>query len=346
MQLIKILLLILVPKLIYTYKVIKMPRYPRRNVSSQYQRQVPESSENGNSEGSLQSEVVNCNNFNGDNAAITADDRMLEKINTLLSNSLSPIMSRLDEIERNSINNVTVSDAAELPQQPQLTGKNVYVMQSPTKPIFDGFNVNPMRFLEDLERYIVKMNIADSLGMAKECLIKDARNWAKIFEQSWITYDNFKTDYLEQYWGKEAQDKAKRKLNNGKWNQTQAKTMFNYYAELLSEAKQLTNYLSEESIVEEIMKHFPEDIRKLWSTTSLKGAASAARFLRNVEGASEPSRHTQNIRPQFDHQKPKAPRVAAIENIRKRYNNWVPEYGSGVNNSVNESQLTQKDQGN
>lgn len=253
---------------------------------------------------------------------------LLNKMTEIISTAVAPIMERLGELESrsNSYSGGTPEVVTTINQQP--VENRVIMMQTPVKPTFSGKGLHPMDFIEDLQKYLTKMNYQDAaLDTALDCLSGEAKNWSKIYSEKWQNFEEFKFDFLNQYWGREAQNQVKRRLGSQRWTSQNGKKMTEYFTELFSEAKRLTSYSNDDAIVEDIMQHYPQEIRRLWVTKEFRGAIEAVRFLKNIESVSgNEERHSQNEQRQYKQQdRSRYVRAAAIESTRREYQrNWKP----------------------
>lgn len=268
----------------------------------------------------------------------TNDVSMLNKMAEIISTAMAPITERLEELEHRSSSTSSVTPEV-LTTTNRLTSESrVLMVQTPTKPIFSGKDLHPMDFMENLQKYITKMGYHDaSLDTALDCLIGEAKNWSKIYLHKWQSFEEFRVDFMNQYWGREAQNQIKRKLGSQKWTPHCGKRMTEYFTELFSEAKRLTSYSNDDAIVDDIMQHYPQDIRRLWVTKESRGAIAAVEFLKSIESVSsnEESPNHQNFpvrnyqtqvrQQQGNHDRSRIARAAALETVRVEHRrNWRP----------------------
>lgn len=261
---------------------------------------------------------------------------ILTQIKKMLTVTITPLIRRIEEMESNTSScsrsensNTNLSTEPEANVSLQRKSEIVFI-QSPHKPTFNGTSAHPVVFMEDLEKYIEKMNISHGdVRTILECLTGDAKNWAKIYEDRWRNFNDFKEDFLSHYWGREAQNKVKQTLGFGKWD-ARDMTMSVYFAKLYSDARRLPLFLTEEIIVDEIMQHFPREVRTLWFTRELKGAIAASKFLRNIEGTLNESLQRNNA--------PKTTRTISQNDKpdRNQYNmRWSKGNAAGNRNAEN-----------
>lgn len=140
-----------------------------------------------------------------------------------------------------------------------MASSGLLMMQTPPpRPQFSGRGIHPILFLEDLEKYCKRMNISETdLGAVMDCLIGHAKNWSSLHFEQWKNISDFKKSFIEQFWGKEVQNRIKKKINYGKWSPNCNRTVSEYFIELYCEAKRLSSYSSKEAITDDIMFHYP-----------------------------------------------------------------------------------------
>lgn len=215
---------------------------------------------------------------------------LLIKIQRIVTATVAPLVERLAELERTS---ATVSDVGSAPSTLIENESYVprylktFVMAPPVKPRFSG-REHPVLFLEELKKYMERMELkVDDIGVIMECLTGHAKNWSSLFVENWKNIMDFERDFLVQFWGREVQNRIKRKLSYGRWTAGSNQTMSEYFAELFNEAKGIASYSSKEAIADDIMTHFPTEIRRLWTTHNGTGAIEAIRFLKSMEDVME-----------------------------------------------------------
>lgn len=161
--------------------------------------------------------------------------------------------------------------------------RTVFIMSSPEKPTFDGTNMHPMIFLEELEFYIKKMNgTENAIIFILDCLTGEAKTWSRILYQTWNNIKDFKRDFVCYYWGDYAQRDAYIEFRNRLWvTDEQNKSKGAYFCELYNEARFLMSYFkTEENAVETIMKSYPRQVRLQWMIYPEKNVKTALRFFK------------------------------------------------------------------
>lgn len=162
----------------------------------------------------------------------------------------------------------------------------VYLMpRAPAeKPRFPVKNKHPVTFIEDLTTYLKKgaSGADDVIDTILECLEGESRNWARIYKDRWTHFEDFKTDFLDTYWGEAEQNDLRRKIVMNSWDSTQS-TMLGHFITLCGQAKMLTYAIQEKQLVNDIMNHYPKDVQYAWSTSNYTSILQATEFLRKLD---------------------------------------------------------------
>lgn len=160
------------------------------------------------------------------------------------------------------------------------------------KPKFgDGKEIHPVTFLEDLDAYIKKTTPNDRvLDAVLECLVGNARDWARIYKTRWSGLEDFKTDFLTTYWGEKEQNEIRRTIVQGSWNQEEASSMLDYFLALVGKAQMLTYKLPERQIITDLIRHFPKNIQQGWVTSKINSIIETADFLRSMDDINKSDR--------------------------------------------------------
>lgn len=256
-----------------------------------------------------------------------SNEHMMSALREAVSSSIAPILERLQSLEQSSRSPSSSSsvEAPSLDVQPRFENGLVMV-QTPTKPTFDGCNIHPIIFLDDLEIYITRIRAQkNDLKITMDCLTGEARSWARIFIANWKDFNDFKTDFLDQYWGRDTQNKIRRKISNGKWDTNKTKTMLGHFISIYDEAKMLSVH-DEKELINQIMDHFPQEIRRMWYKDGGGGAETAVRFLKSMDMGSDDPSQSRKVSTVLNTERPKVARMsAALEQIRSGYHkSWSP----------------------
>lgn len=169
---------------------------------------------------------------------------------------------------------------------PVFTPPSIVFAQTDVAPKFlpqTNKTVGPSRYLEELEVYFRKRNISDEgkLEIALEGLQGYAKNWAIIYRDGWTNYNDFKRDFLKNFWSSQDQGRIRQIINTSKWSNRF--TMTEHFAHFVSLARLLTNPIPEPTLVEDLIRHYPTHIQALWSLKSDHSLPAAAAFLKQQE---------------------------------------------------------------
>lgn len=250
-----------------------------------------------------------------------ANEDMMNALRQVVSTSMAPIMERLDNLEQlsrasSSNDNIEVPNLDIMPRH----DNSVLMVQTPTKPTFDGNNVHPIIFLDDLESYITRIRAQrNDLKVTLDCLTGEARGWARIFIPNWKGFNDFKTDFLDQYWGRKMQNNIRMKIANGKWDPSKTKTMLGHFIRIYDEAKMLSQ-LDERELINQIIDHFPQEIRRMWYKDGGGGAEAAVRFLKTMDMGSDDISLPKRMSIMSNSEKSKVTKTSsALEQVQRSY---------------------------
>lgn len=160
------------------------------------------------------------------------------------------------------------------------------------KPKFGGINyktkegkeIHPVTFLEDLTSYLKKIpSKGNEIDIIQECLTDQARNWARIYKDRWLTYDDFKRDFLDTFWSEVEQNKVRRNIASNKWNRKENPTMLGHFLSLAGQVSLLKLTIPERQLVADIMRHYPRQVQQLWVLSKNETIIAATEFLRQLD---------------------------------------------------------------
>uniref|UniRef100_A0A2A4JAD9 RNA-directed DNA polymerase n=1 Tax=Heliothis virescens TaxID=7102 RepID=A0A2A4JAD9_HELVI len=226
----------------------------------------------------------------------------------MIAEKIDNIASRLEKVEnavppnRPTVGNNDNNTAARTTRAPIIGGTSnesiltvennasssvgVYFLGSaPERPKFSGGTMNPNKFLKQLQRYIKSIKAEDrALDIAIGSLTGSAQRIMELYSDNWNTFEDFKKDLLEVFWGSRERELAKSRLLDSTWNPNGGSTMEEYFAELVDLVKDLRLPLEESEVVGYIIRHFPQDVQIAWfanrDTSTFKAGIE---FLRNIE---------------------------------------------------------------
>lgn len=220
-------------------------------------------------------------------ANLTNASNEIRKHTTLLGNNMSNMQESLKFITESlasrapAINESNVSSISNI-SQPASTSQ-IFLSHPEIPPSFRNHATNPIRFIKDLEKHFKKNNVHDAqrLEAALDCLDGPARNWSTIYRPLWNTYDDFRKDFLHNYWSELDQGQLRHKILTDSWNNHHS--MGDHFAYFVNMAQQLTNPFPESELVSLLMRHFPVHVQSLWALKGQETLAEAADFLKQQE---------------------------------------------------------------
>ena len=219
--------------------------------------------------------------------------RSVVAIHNGVQESLDHVSGRLDQLSNrpngpnNSLcdsDNIGPNTSATLSHVPTNT---IIYAQPPMVPKFLGNKTkNAMKFLEELEIYFRKANtpMDQRLVAMGECFEGPASDWHTIYLIAWQNYGDFKKDFIHCYWSKVEQDQLRSKLSSDVWENNTS--MVDHFSQYIGLARLLTESLSEENLVSQLIKHFPSTIQSLWFLNNDRTVAGTADFLRQQESVT------------------------------------------------------------
>ena len=209
--------------------------------------------------------------------------RSIVTMHQVMQESIKHVNQRLDQFSNPSMACNNSCSSTSLPNNTS-ANTTIFYTQPPTIPKFQGNKTkHAMKFLEELEIYFRKSNtpLEQRLLAIQECFEDSAGDWYTIYRISWQTYEDFKQDFIHCYWSKVEQDQLRNKLSADIWENTTS--MLDHFSKYVGLARLLTEPLSEENLVSQLIKHFPANIQSLWLLKNDRTVAGTADFLRQQE---------------------------------------------------------------
>lgn len=151
---------------------------------------------------------------------------------------------------------------------------------------------HPITFLEDLEAYL-KREVRDGreLELIHECLTGEVRDWARIYRGRWEKVEDFKTDFLTNYWGEHTQSELRRTIVQGVWDKQEKQSMLNHFLQLVGKSKMLSYAIPEKQLVTDIIRHYPKHVQQTWMASGINDIIRTAEFLREMDSISKQKVH-------------------------------------------------------
>lgn len=161
----------------------------------------------------------------------------------------------------------------------------LFVANPPPKPEYKEGQTPPVRFLQEIEDYCRKLKLGDSkmLECALDGLTGNMKNWADLYRANWLRYEDFKTQFLKDFWSEREQLVIRREIYAGKWKEHNGESMRAYFARLVLQARTLTPTPTDTELATCLMQHFPIAIQSLWQLLPSRGIMEAAEFLQGQD---------------------------------------------------------------
>lgn len=150
------------------------------------------------------------------------------------------------------------------------------------RPFFRGTDdLNPVFFLERFERYWRKIagSGSDKLSAVVDSLQKYPAWWASLRESSWHTYEDFKVDFLAQFWSPTKQHQVRSQILARTFPSSHRSSMSEFFVMQVNEFRTLTECPSETVLVAYVMQQFPENVQSLWTVYPDRSFTGALEFL-------------------------------------------------------------------
>ncbi|PZC76249.1 hypothetical protein B5X24_HaOG204855 [Helicoverpa armigera] len=130
----------------------------------------------------------------------------------------------------------------------------------------------------------VEKSTERALDINTGSLTGSAQSIMELYSESWKSFDDFKKDLLDVFWGSREGERAKSRLLDSTWNPNGGSTMEEYFAGLVDLVKNLRLPLEESEVVGHIIRHFPQDIQIAWfANRGTSTCEDGIKFLRNIE---------------------------------------------------------------
>ncbi|XP_048487098.1 uncharacterized protein LOC125490807 [Plutella xylostella] len=226
---------------------------------------------------------------------------------SLLRRTVGVLSSRIGKLEESLNNtaftinpNVSAQSTSTLQTRTDNDGHRPQLVmpQQLDKPKFPGkHGIHPATFLEDLGSYLRKVQgITFEPELIVECLGGDVRNWARIYLERWNSFEDFKRDFLETYWGEAEQSLLRRSIVSNCWDSTKG-SMLSHFLHLSGQAKMLTYPMNETQMVNDIIQHYPKEVQYAWAVSNKSGTLEACEFLRKLDDVHRQERNKRRPNP-------------------------------------------------
>lgn len=154
------------------------------------------------------------------------------------------------------------------------------------KPKFGDKELNPVTYLEDLELYLRRAGReGKEIELIQECLVGDARDWARVYQSRWKDLSDFKKDFLKTFWGEKEQNDLRRSIVQGTWDRTTS--MLNHFLRITGKAQLLSFKIPEKQLVADLIRQYPKYVQQGWYISKIDTIIETAEFLRSVDDVNK-----------------------------------------------------------
>lgn len=161
-------------------------------------------------------------------------------------------------------------------------------------PNFDGNiqKMHPMEFIEVLEKHFRNKTISEleKIEIVIEQLEGDVEIWAKSEPGRWITFDDFRRDFLNYYWSECTQKRILEGLFRPKAYNARYGSMQHHVWTWVNKTRYLTLSISRASLIDSLIKHFPNDVQNILMGARVETTEQLTRLLGGIEEKEKGSR--------------------------------------------------------
>ena len=143
----------------------------------------------------------------------------------------------------------------------------------------------PVKFLNDLDRYITFMKIdsIESVQIVSHALDGIAKDWCYIHESDVRGYDQFKSLFKDRFWSSTIQRKTRRKVEFGTYYAEGKLDRVTYATTIFGYAKELELTYGEEELTEKLADHFEKGIRHAFNGQQVKSKNTLFQILMDYD---------------------------------------------------------------
>lgn len=160
----------------------------------------------------------------------------------------------------------------------------------PTPPLRfrDDDQVNPMEFLNSMERYFraaaipadnwIRVTLAQLDGMPY--------NWGLAFEDLWLEWGGFRASFLKMFWSEARQDRIIDELHRSVYDRSVHNSMSELFVYWVKRVKYLSPPMSTRTFLRRITHLFPANVESAILASRLETTEDMLFFLREFDDAS------------------------------------------------------------
>lgn len=169
-------------------------------------------------------------------------------------------------------------------------------------------NINPLEFLNDLEKYFRFKNVRPEhqLVVIESLIDGRVKLWYEIVKDTLFDFNSFKSAFKNEFYSIPVRVKFKSQWMSRKYNKTTDGTMQTFFYKQLREARYFDPPLTPYEINYSIMQQFPPSTRVALSAVNLSDSNLVAQALFQIDGthSHDVEKHKEWRQPAANHPKP------------------------------------------
>ncbi|XP_031346454.1 uncharacterized protein LOC116176294 [Photinus pyralis] len=211
-------------------------------------------------------------NYRANTVLNICDGRWKQLVET--QEKVKELSSGVTEIETKIQN--TIREIQHVGIRSNTSSGEVFKMSDSIKliPEFDGQSkvMQPLEFLKFLENAWKNVNITEEnkLNITMRKLSGSAKMWADISNTDWNCFENFKQDFMEQYWSQKIQDEVRMKIMGHREYQSRNGNYVDHARYWIKQAMHLNPPMEERQIVNSLSKHYPKEVERALVSAGVK----------------------------------------------------------------------------
>ena len=132
-------------------------------------------------------------------------------------------------------------------------------------PTFSDSHLDrPKYFLKNLFQYVEAAAVTsrEIKFVLSQALKGPARDWWEHIEDSITGLQDFQKQFIKKYWSEQKQERVRRDLEFGFYNQSYSQSRSQYALQMYNDAMMLDEALSSKNIINKLSRHFDEIVRE------------------------------------------------------------------------------------
>ncbi|KAK4881715.1 hypothetical protein RN001_005034 [Aquatica leii] len=214
---------------------------------------------------------------------------------SVLGRTVELIESDVKEMAREMQNLEVKCSKVKVDQVPINTNIPIVVQPADEKPKFDPSkrSGHPVKFLRKLENYLKKINEANKIDKAIECLEGDARIWAECYMQRWQNFEEFKEDFSRQFWSQDQQERIRASIYEPRIYNRRNGNFSQHIWYWVDKTQHLEPPIPEKILVNALCKHFSYEIETALIAARVTSVEELLEVLKGLENRNDGRQHRQ-----------------------------------------------------